>query len=167
MAPGSWSGCPGGAAPCSHKGRCSLGMGRATADFALDSAVASAWSTPRDGSEAVISAHLGSLKQKGHPGGALQVPTYGRCHPGLLVPRRVQPITSVTLPLTTNPPGLGMNCSCCGFHLCRIATRVESQLITSRWNPGPFRPRLSRVCNGKGARQAAAGQQGIARQSER
>lgn len=50
-----------------------------------------------------------------------------------------QLIISVMMLFVTNLPGLKMNCSCCGFHLCRIATRAESQLITfSLKSRGPF-----------------------------
>lgn len=48
---------------------------------------------------------------------------------------------SIMMPFASNLPGLEMNCGCCGFHLCRIATRVESQLITFSLESGsPFVP---------------------------
>lgn len=72
------------------------------------------------------------------------------------------------MPFVTNLPGLKMNHSCCGFHLCRIATRAESQLITFLLESrGPFVLSSAECVMEKGARQAAAGQLGIAWQSER
>lgn len=47
----------------------------------------------------------------------------------------------IMMPFMSNLPGLEMNCGCCSFYLCRIATRVESQLITfSLESRGPFVP---------------------------
>lgn len=74
-----------------------------------------------------------------------------------------QLISSIMMPFVTNLAGLKMNCSCCSFHLCRIATRAESQLITfSPESGGPFVPSSAECVMEKGARQAAAGQLGIA-----
>lgn len=74
-----------------------------------------------------------------------------------------QLIISVMMPFVTNLPGLKMNRGCCGFHLCRIATRAESQLITfSLESRGPFVLSSAECVMEKGARQAAAGQLGIA-----
>lgn len=74
-----------------------------------------------------------------------------------------QLITSVMMPFVANLPGLKMNCSCRAFHLCRIATRAESQLITfSLESRGPFILGSAECVMEKGWRQAAAGQLGIA-----